>query len=307
MALRYNGILIDAAREDTGETDYSATNGITQNSAVEKLREAVIHCQQNIFDVAPHVFDVLTEISGVANQNSYDLPENTYIGASLIAFEYSKDGTAEKYYPLELKDYIYRANKADSEPRCFIPYGERSVLVDPFPDTSNGKFRATHGAYLDAPDIRRGKIATVNSAGASYTTLVLEDDTNLDETKIATDEYLCVSDKDGTVVFYNANYSYDTGTKTLTLTGALVADGDIDVGDYITIGRYTTTHIKLHKHAEPVVLSYLRRAFYLRKSSADADAEMTNLKSFTNEMVNAYFKRNRMQKKVPYIGKFENV
>lgn len=310
MPLKYNGLLIAQAREETGETDYSDDNGVPQSVAIQALREAVIHCQNTLYLTAPRIFDVISLLDPVASQIEYELPETTYLGSSIAFVRYSHDGDERNYYNLDLADYIYRVGAVSSEPRRFTPYGERSILVDPPLDSARGKFQVFHGRHLDEPDIRRGKIENVTNNVTEYQTIVLANDTNLDATGIGLEEYICVNDKDGNVKFYNVHYdSYDSSSRTLTLTpgSALMSGGSITIGDYITLGKYTTTHVKLDRIAAPVLLAYLRRRFYLGKSSEDVTGENENIKVFTQEMERSYRKTYRSAKRVPYRGKFEGV
>lgn len=316
MSLRYIGLLIGQAREETGETDYSDSadpnevNGVPQSVPVQAAREAVIHCQNSLYLASPQIFDIISEIDAVVGQIEYDMPENAYLGAAVASAEYSESGDDEDFSMLSLSDYAYRTG-GSGIPSRFIPYNDGKVLFDPAPSTQ-GLFRIVHGADLDMPDLRRGKISSVTKDGpmTNYLTIVLDStDATLDEDAINANEYVCVNDKDGVVKHYNVAFTaYDSTTKTLTLdTSTAVADGAISVGDYITVGKFTTTHIKLHNIAEPVVLAFLRRRFYLGKSSVDVQNEEDNIAAFTKEMVSAYRRRVRVQKKIPFIGRFEHL
>lgn len=311
MSLRYIGTIITACRKDTGETDFSDDNGTPNDIAIEAAKEGVQHCQNVLVGLAPKTFEILTELAGVSGQVEYELPENTYIGSSIAFVRYSTDGDNKNYYNLALKDYGYFRGGNDTEPQRFTNFGERSILIDPVLSSSVGKFQVSHGAYLDSPALRSGKISarTISGDGLSYTDITLDSgDATLDDDAVAADEFICVNDVNGVVKFRNLQYTYNSSTHVLTLVGsALLADGSVSVGDYITVGKYTTTHPKLSLIAEPILKSYIRRRFYLGKSSEDVIAENDNIKVFTEEMVNAYSKQVRSQKKVPYTGRFEGV
>lgn len=310
MSLKYVGLQIAQAREETGETDYSDTNGVPQSVPIQALREAVIHCQNSLYLAAPQIFDVIGYLTGVVNQIEYSLPENAYIGSAVASAEYSQSGQDNDYQRLSYSDYGYRLG-GTGIPVRFIPYGDAKMLVDPACSGSGGLFRIVYGASLDEPELRRGKIKTVTKDGSAtnYATIELENDANLDETTLGQNEYFCANDKDGVVKYYNVNYTaYDSTTKILTLNSATpVSGGSLTVGDYIACGRYATTHVKLNKIAEPIILAFLRRRFYLEKSSTDVQNEEDNIAAFTKEMVAAYKRRVRTAKKIPYAGRFENL
>lgn len=313
MALRRTDILIAQAREEAGEVDYSEAsdpnerNGVPQSVPLQAFREAVVHCQNAIYGVASRTFDNSTIIDGVADSVEYELPENAYLGSSILALEYSRDGSDENYYPLALRDFGYRSNDRAALPSRYVPYGERNFLVDPRLDSSVGSFRVWHGKHLDKPELRRGRITNAANDGTNYTILTL-DSATADDIALSGDEWICINDRNGVVKYYNIYYTaYDTSAKTITLDSALMADGDIAVGDYVTVGKFTTTHVKLDETAEPIIMAFLRRRFYLGKSSDDVNAETENITAFTTTMVNVFQKRNRDKKKVPYTGKFENI
>lgn len=309
MALRYVGLQIAQAREETGETDYSATNGVPQSVPIQALTEGVIHCQNSLYSADPKIFDIITYFDAVIGQVEYDLPENAYMGASIGSVEFSSSGADTDYYRLALSDYGYR-DGGSGDPARFVPYGEGKIIIDPPCSQTGGKFRVVHGAHLDTPDLRRGKILSVTKdvPMTSYTTVVLDPlDSTLDETTIGQNEYFCSNDKNGNVEYYNVPYtSYDTVTKTLTLgSGVLVSAGTLTVGSYLSIGKFSTTHIKLDKICEPVLLAMMRRRFYMEKSSDDKAGEEDNIAAYTKEMVAAFKRRVRTQKKIPYTGRFE--
>ncbi|TXH58373.1 MAG: hypothetical protein E6Q97_02295 [Desulfurellales bacterium] len=314
MALRNISLLISQAREETGETDYSESgteiNGVPQSVPLQAAREGVIHCQNVLYLADPKIFDVIGYIDGVQSQLEYDLPANAFLGAAIASAEYSQSGADNSYQRLSFTDYSYRSGGTGT-PSRFISYGDGKFLVDPPCSTAGGKFRIVYGATLDVPALRCGKIEarTLNGGGTLYETVVLENDSNLNEVDLAANEYFCVNDKDGVVKYYNVDYTaYDSGTKTLTLGSSVaVTGGTIAVGDYITIGRYSTSHIKLHAVAEPIILAFMRRRFYLGKSSADVQGEEDNIAAFTKEAVSVYRRRVRTAKKIPFTGRFENL
>lgn len=310
MALRYVGLQIAQAREECAETDYSATNGVPQATPLGAARDAVIHVQNQLYLAAPRIFDVIGYLTPVQNQIEYTLPENAYIEAAIAAIEYSPNGDSSQYSKLTMTDYGYR-NGGVGTPTLFTPYGDGKVIIDPAPNVSGGLFRVVYGALKDAPDLRRGKIEAVelNGGATAFVTVTLAADDSLDVTTLQQNEWICVNDVSGNVTYYNIHYSgYDTATRKLTfdLTPA-VGSGAIAVGSYVTVGKYTTTHIKLNPIADPVVMAFIRRRLYLQKSSEDKTAEEDNIAAFTKEMVAVYKRQIRTLKKPGYTGRFEGI
>ena len=303
MTIRYHKKLIDECREDTGETDFSAYNGVPQSAVLASFEEAYVHCVNAIYSNYASFLEVKTLISIVAGQAEYELPDTAYLGGGIRSIRYSSDGSEDEYERLWLVGASTQYS-GSGEPEGYFERGERTIVLSPAPSRAGGVLEVTHAVWPDRPALRSGLIEGVQKNGGltEYTVLALADDSWLDEATIESDENLCVNDRNGNVVFRNAAYSYNSSTKELTLTGALVASGTISEGDYVCIGTDVTSHLKLDRMAEPVIKSFIRRRLLQGKSSNDVVLESENISAFTAEMVTAYQLRNRDAKTVRYMG-----
>lgn len=309
--LEYIGNIIASCREDAGETDYSADNGIPQSVPLKAANDAQIHLQSIIYHACPWWFETDEDLDGVANQRLYTLTSNVYLGGSISLVEFSRDGQEKNFYELDQKTPRFRSKEQDNYPRLWIPHGQNSFFIDPYLSSSVGKFRATFSKAIDTLDLRRGQVSTVTLNGGA-TAIVSITLTNPDETALAANEYICVSSPGGAVQYQNIQYDYNTGynstTKVLTFTTpAPLADGSIAVLDYITCGRYTRTHSELTEDCRPVISAHVSRRFYLGKSSSDIEHENANIKAFGDQVRLNYERINRGAKKPRYKGKFEGI
>lgn len=307
MPLRLTTEIIDECREETGETDFSGTNGVPQSIPLAAFRESLVFIQNEIFLVAPSHFESSVDMDVTVGESEYDLPDNAFLGAAIAFVLYSPTGEEEDFYPLELKDPKYFWGGSGRP--CRYHQINSAILIDPLPADATGVLRIYVGLHLDKPAERVGKVVAALDDATDYTTIELANDDTLDSDAIDAGEDLCVNDRYGQIKYRNVPYdSYDSTTRIITLAdGVALSGGSIEAGDYITLGLDTTTHVKLDAVAEPIVKAYIRRRFYLGKSSDDVDAENENITAFMGQMIKSYIKRNRGPKKMPYVGKYDQI
>ncbi len=307
--LDYCGNIIQECREDTGETDYSDTNGTPQSVALKALNEGQKLAQSIIYNHHPSYFDNETTLIASPGVATTPLPANTYLGRSILGVFYSPDGADASYYPLDGRTPQFRVYSGNL-PIKWIPIGSSSIFLDP-PPLQAGKIKIIHNTHLDRMDLRRGRIASAPvEDGGSLNYVSIELDTTADETALAANDYVCINDRDGNVKYYNLPYTYATDYnsthRVLTFASPqLKTGGTIAEDDYITCGRYTTTHSKLDDVCLPLLQAFLNRRFYLSKSSVDAESEKENIGVYSEMIVKQYQKAIRGPKKYPYVGKFE--
>jgi hypothetical protein len=309
---RYVGSLIAEVREKKGETDYSDDNGIPQSVPIEAANHAQQILQALIYEVvqgtAPAFFDTKTTIDCETDEASYDLPEDIFLGGSVSSVKYSCDGSVDNYVSLQIGSYSQFGHQSGDPGFFCVRNG--IIEVDPIPDHPNGDLQICYHRALDSLALRVGRISARTIDGDYYTDLTLAQDSYLNAVKIQGDEYLCVNSKDGEVVYYNIGYSdYDTSSRRITFdtNDAPTAGGTISVGDFITLGRYTTTHSKLDRVCEGYFKALIARAFDVVNSSYDAQAEETLLKALEGTIINTYRRLVRARRNIPYTGKFEYI
>lgn len=298
--------IISNARVDTRNADDIPTTtnqvGITTPSFLRYANWAQQRLQGRISKVYPFVFEAQKEIDMVASQASYSIPDHVYLGTRIRKVEYSHSGVSADYYP------ITPTNPYNTYNRTGVPcaYHRRDgfIILEPAPIASIGKIRVTYERTLDRLDIRRGTITARTIAGGQITALTIDIATD-DETAINSpiSKYFCVNDENGNVTMYNVPYtSYNSGTGVFTMSPYTYLSGETaEVGSYITIGKYTTTHSKLVEDAERYLTEYISRRVFKRESSADAAAIEAELIDIENEIISSYKVADKDVKPIPLV------
>jgi hypothetical protein len=137
---------------------------------------------------------------------------------------------------------------------------------------------------LDNLCTRRGVIAsktsttiTLSASSASLTR---------DDQALGAAEYICISDRFGVVKDYNViASSYVSGTGVITIPSQTLSGG---AGDYVTVGRYTTTHSKLNEHCERYIRVYASKRMLSKDSSVDIISEDEELRTIEAEIIESY-------------------
>jgi len=306
--------IIADARAETGEVDYSPDNGVPQSVPLEAANTGQEILQGLIFPIDADFFLRQTTMAGVINQVGYTLPENDYLGGSVSLIEYSPDGTLPNYYELKRATVRFQNGDRSNEPRRFFIFGGADTAkfyIDPYLASSVGSFRVSYTAALDSLAVRSGRIATKgasrDASNLNYLKLTLDStDATLDDSKFTDPGYICINDKAGTVTYYNLSYdSYDASSHTFILSAnQAVSVGTIADGDYVTYGKYTTTHSKLKKPCKPYLSAMTKFALYSARSSVDSEEQKQVLSNLLPAILGAHEHKNRGRKHIPYSGKF---
>lgn len=308
--MRYVGEIIADCREDTGEQDYSDDNGTPQSVPLAALNRAQTTLEALIYAQRPELFNKRsTTLTGVAAQEEYLIPSDAY-SYDVKLIEYSPDGNARNYYPLDCVSYIELFGDTDSTPQRYALRGPY-FIVDPILGSSVGVFRVTYFPRFDGLDLRRGTVSSApqNVGGTEYTSIVLANDAYLDSVAIGAGEYLNVVDRDGEIVYRNIPYTaYSSGSQTITLdAGVLVSAGAIAAGNYITIGRDKTTHSDLPDYCEPYLIARCNYKLFSVKSSSDAEYALTEAQDAFSLVRSTLERTPKESERIPYSGKFEDL
>ena len=291
--MRHVGLLLKHVGDATENPrdEVTSTAGISDDEIIEYLGDGQSRVQEVVLRDLPHFagWDTYYEQDIVAATQEYSIsPGDAFYLGSVREVRYSPTGVARDFRPLA---FLEARETGDFDLTYISAYSLRGgeIIVDGVPGSSSGSLRSYYVRRLDKLDKRRGKIASVAGA-APYTTITLEDDTDLDETNIALYDYLCVNSAQGVVTYYNAPYvSYDTSTKVLTFdSGVTSSVGTIAVGSYITLGKYTTTHSKLPDECEKYLMAYAKWKMFKRDSSDDAAEQNAELVAMEDAFLTAF-------------------
>lgn len=273
---KYTGVLVSASRRDTQNAADIPTSTSRRGIENKDFVRALNYAQQNLERIAtaeyPFVFQVKETTNLSAGQRVIPVIGNIYLDLRIKDVEYSSSGREEDYRRLP-----YRSNIESSYLASFPSewYRENSdICLNPPVSVSGGKARVTYQRTLDSMALRAGQITAITLNGFNNIT-ALTVNAATDEEQALTDgvteePYVCISNKDGIVKAYNIPYmEYNTGTGQLMLSApASIVDASSPpaVGDYVTVGLWTTTHSKLPFSSEQYLIEYCNRKIKIRES-----------------------------------------
>jgi len=282
--------LVTDARLATENEDFSDTVGIDDEEFIRFFNEAQTRIHSLISQQHSAIFlkDTITNI--VANQESYSLPSDCLLGNKVAQVEYSHDGNTDNYVPLK-PTFLKNRNSNSGEPLNYIRRSG-TILLSPVPDTSTGTLRIT---YIEKPrslDIRRGSISSFTDSGTQITAITLNVSTDtVDSTAVGKDNFLCVVDRAGAIQMADIEYdSIDASTGVVTLTSNhTYSSGEaLAAGDYIVVGKNTSTHSELADFVERYLLAYVSWKILKRDSSADYSEQQEELAQLEKEIIDSY-------------------
>lgn len=306
MPLRYVGEYIDQIRRTANVLDSSSTNGVSSTEIVQYIDEGQSRLQSRISSRFPTTFEFQATFSPVANQEEYDFPSNVYTGSRIKMLEYSPTGNARDYYPLRQAIILDRSNVSVNYPSHYIIRGSK-ILITPTINNSTGTFRVVYERQLPRLDIRRGKVSSAANSGGYYTTITLDGAFDNDDTELAMAEYITVVDKHGTIIYSGISVdSYDSATDTITIDAntAPTSTGTIAAGNYVVLGKFSTTHSQLHEPCERYLISYGTWKTQKKDSNQDYQAQETELAAMENDIVETFSANERDIFILPYTEDF---
>lgn len=303
--LRRTDLLITQVRKQSENTDFSDTTGIGDEEIIQYLNDAQHRLQTVILAQHPAVFLTENIQNTVARQESYDLPSNAYIGNKVTNVDFSSSGNEVDYTALSLGNLKNRSTGVYGQPFFYIRQSSK-LLLSPVPSTSVSKLRIVYVKRIDQIDIRRGIISSVSTSGSSITTLIgdLSSTTSLDLTALGNAEYLCIVDTYGNVKMRNlpiTSVESTTGAITLDASFEFEEGESVAIGDYLVIGKDTSTHSELERNCEKYLLAYATYRLMRRDSSVDAPEENNELISMEKEIAAAYAEVNDDVLEIPIL------
>lgn len=288
--MKYVGDLITECREDTGNQSYSSNTGISDAKFVRALNYGLENLQGIILQTNPKLFQHEKIINLVANQEAYDIPDRVYLGTRIVNVEYSFTGQARDYVKIYDHSLIERNNYSNNYAYAYIRRNGQ-ILITPVPANSQGTLRVTYERQVDTLALRAGTVDSLTYSGGALAALSLDAATD-DTTLIGTTGYFCLCDKDGVVKVYNVPYSaYNTTTGDFTLTSTNGETGQTPTtGDYVTIGKYTTTHIAMPDPCERYIKAYACWQTLGKDTAGQAKAAyfITELEMIQKELQRSY-------------------
>jgi len=282
--------LVTDVRLQTENEDFSDSVGISDAEFIRFINEAQTRLHARIVQQHNSIFLEEYSTSSVNAQESYSLPSDIYLGNKVTQVDYSTTGLVKDYYPLK-PTYLRNRSGAEGNPDAYIRKSG-VILLSPIPNSSSNLVRITYVKKLRKLDIRRGSVASFTDSGTQITALTLDVSTDtVDTTQTDKDNYLCIVDRDGAIKMANIEYdsiSGTTGVVTLTASFTYESGESFSVGDYIVVGKDTSTHSELPDHVERYLLAYASWKILKRDSSADYTEQESELQNMESEIVASY-------------------
>lgn len=288
---RYVGLEIAEVRQiskqETSDED-SQTEAVSRNLILSFLSQADERIQSLMMSNPSNTFFNTTNIiTTVAEDKDYALPGDLYAGDLVKLVEYSYSGESKHYVPLR-RILRSQVNNTPGQRVCnFLTEGSNLILSPP-PLTAGQLVRVTYPKIVDRLDVRRGQVSsTPVNDGTDYSALTLDDDAFLSASFFDDHNFLCVSDRNGVVQRYNLEYeSYDSATRTFTLSsGQAISSGTISAGDFVTLGKYSTTHSPMPRIVERYRIAYAAWKVMRVVSNTDAKAQQEEVVGLENDIV----------------------
>ena len=169
--MKYVGKIIEDVREHTGNTSYAVdatgatTSGLSQHLILSHIQDAQDHLATLVINTHARIFTATKEISMVAGQEGYSVPDNIHINNKIISVQYSFDGTAVNYTKLKPKSIRERMTNSYSFASFYIRYQDQ-LLINPIPSSSAAKIRVHYYRTLDRVALRAGTVTAKTEPGS---------------------------------------------------------------------------------------------------------------------------------------------
>ena len=252
------------------------------NEGKDNLQRAVANARQGMF-----LAFVTKQISARALE--FDIPEEALSGNRIIRLDYAVTNDNSLFYQLKSAN-INSWDYAEGDPELYCLVGSK---ITTFPIPSSGYYRFCIQRRDDELDVRRGQIdaaGEILSAGNLTEIQLTSSVDSINSTALGLAEYVCVSDYAGTVKAYNIPVeSWNATTKKITVrqpypwTAATIA-----AGDYITIGKNSTTHSKLAKEFEQYYVEWAKMRLRGWDASDQQFDGVTTLQTLRAEIIDSY-------------------
>jgi len=292
--VKYIGKIIDIAREEASNEDVGDNDGISNSTVIGFANEAQAIIQMAIVNNAPVEF-VVQKIITLSGNEEVTIPDRLFVNNRFLTVEFCSTGNAGDYYKIPAKTMHERRSVSGDSPSFYIRRSGK-LLLNPIP--SSGFLRVNYYRQLDDLDIRRGIVSSVAGTGVIGDALTQIELNTSGNPSVSTDldalgpgDYLCINDKDGIVKTYNIPVtSASSSTGIIIVPSFILGTGDVlpVVGDYVTIGEYTTTHSKLINEAERYLQGYMVYKMQKLDSSVDVKDSLLILGSLEEEIIDSF-------------------
>jgi len=299
-------VIEDIIRPKTGNTSYTVdsttgetTEGISQTLIIEFINNALTWLQSRIIANYPDEFVIQNVQNTVRDQEAYTITDNIFLNNKFIAVWYSDNGQLDSYNLLS-PARIHERDTRSGKPYKYIRQNGQ-ILLNCIPDSSQGKLRVAYYRALNALGLRTGIVEEVNAGNLKLTS----EDVYLNSFALEDAQYICTADSFGNVSSYNLKVeSYDRTNLIIYIDSATTPTTDVAVGDYVVIGRYTSTHIVMDNPHLPNRMMDFCKVFAQARilntdSSTDEITERTEVTTILTDIIDQFAEMTEDVQDVP--------
>lgn len=155
-------VLVRNARDQTGNQQYTSTQGVRQREFVRYGNDAQMRIYNKMLMERSSLFMKEGFINVVAREAHYDLPTDIFLKHNVLKVDYSPNGDARLYSPLDFRTPRQEVT-APGYPDCyFLRQGE--LVLSPIPmQSALAGLRLNYQYTLPTLDTRRGRIERVDA------------------------------------------------------------------------------------------------------------------------------------------------
>lgn len=299
--MRYVGDWISDVRYDSRNRDEPSSTeelGIANSSILRHLNYGQNLVAAKIIAAQSDLFKRTIDVDITANENTISVDDNVWLGTDITNVKYSYTGLAKDLRDLPQIGHNRLSYDTNNRVLGYARQGQ-SLLLSPTPNVARGMLRVQYNRSPEKLALRAGTIASHTDSGTAITALSIDtsdDDATGIASFIASEPYISVCDVNGNVTMANILVTaYDDGTGAFTLNHTYATGESITNGDYITLGRYTSTHCQLPSTdlIESTILLHATMKAFGRDSSIDIEDIKEELSFNYKEIVMAYGLANR--------------
>lgn len=293
MTKTYVGYLIEDLRRTTENEEFSELVGIPNRDFLRYMNDAQFRIHSLIVNKHPQVYikdKVFTSTQGI---REYDIPFDAHLDNQISNVMF-REATYSNY---RLKpDVIANNTINDTNTYARTPsrYYRRSgkVILDVAPQCP-GVLTVTYVRSVPKLDLRRGQVSAVTlGTDNTITTLTLDTVTQqIDADALTRTTRICVVDDEGNINMSNIRITAVNATtgEVSVHSDHVFEDGEtISIGDYITVGPLSSTHIQLDPVVERYVMSYATTKILQQEGSEELVPEANTLGQMEADIVASY-------------------
>lgn len=291
---RYLLHLIEDCRDSSENSDFTSTTGIQDREFVRYINEGQLRLHNLITQQHPHIFESEKTYQLSKKQETITLPHDIHVKNMVVKVEYSYNGSADEYTPLNVTSGRNRQTDVEGIPERYFVRNNKVYLV-PTPNYQNSSLRVTYVRRSHHVNKRLAQVKLVTLSGNTVSSLTVDVDTvGIDATSLErADSHFSVVDSLGNVKCSSVRFdNMDTATGVVTINSGYSKDDDetIEIGDYLVSGRSSSSHIdaNLTDMCERYIEAYCIYKIFKRDSSVDSQEQLFELQALEVEIVDSY-------------------